>query len=79
MSSKLFVGGLSWNTDEGLLSDTFSKFGDLSEVKIITDRETGHGFWFQLSMIRLSESSDRSDGRNRAGRTSDQGFCRPRS
>ncbi len=48
MSSKLFVGGLSWNTDEGLLGDSFAKFGALSEVKIITDRETGRsrGFGF---------------------------------
>ncbi|MCB1152946.1 MAG: RNA-binding protein [Deltaproteobacteria bacterium] len=48
MSKKLFVGSLSWNTtDEGLHS-AFSKFGEVTEAKVITDRETGRsrGFGF---------------------------------
>jgi RNA recognition motif-containing protein len=48
MSKKLFVGGLSWGTtDEGLHS-AFSRFGDITEAKVITDRETGRsrGFGF---------------------------------
>lgn len=45
---KIFVGGLSWNTNEEGLVSHFSKFGELDEVKIITDRETGRsrGFGF---------------------------------
>ncbi len=48
MSKKLFVGGLSWDTqDEGLRS-AFERFGSVSEAKVITDRDTGRsrGFGF---------------------------------
>lgn len=45
---KVFVGGLSWNTNEEGLVNNFSQFGNLEEVKVITDRETGRsrGFGF---------------------------------
>ncbi|MCA9672801.1 MAG: RNA-binding protein [Myxococcales bacterium] len=48
MSKKLFVGGLAWGTTEEGLRDAFANFGELAEVKIITDRETGRsrGFGF---------------------------------
>jgi RNA recognition motif-containing protein len=48
MSNRLYVGNLSFNTDEGTLQDAFSRFGDVSEVKVVTDRETGRsrGFAF---------------------------------
>jgi len=48
MSKKLFVGGLSWGTDDEGLRQAFSKFGSISEAKVITDRETGRsrGFGF---------------------------------
>lgn len=48
MSKKLFVGGLSWDTtDEGLRA-AFERFGEISEAKVITDRDTGRsrGFGF---------------------------------
>jgi len=45
---KVFVGSLSWNTSEESLSNLFSKIGEIEELKIITDRETGRsrGFGF---------------------------------
>lgn len=48
MSSKLFVGGLSFDTTEAGLRDGFAKFGDLVEAKVILDRDTGRsrGFGF---------------------------------
>ena len=48
MSKKLFVGGLAWATTEDTLRDTFAEHGEVQEVKIITDRETGRsrGFGF---------------------------------
>ena len=48
MSNRLYVGNLSFNTDAGTLQSAFEKFGDVSEVKVVTDRETGRsrGFAF---------------------------------
>jgi RNA recognition motif-containing protein len=45
---KLFVGSLSWNTTDNELSDAFSRFGEITEAKVITDRESGRsrGFGF---------------------------------
>ena len=48
MSKKLFVGGLSWNTNDDGLRGAFERFGPVDEAKVIQDRETGRsrGFGF---------------------------------
>ena len=48
MGNRLYVGNLSFNTNEDTLQDAFSQFGDVSEIKIVMDRETGRsrGFAF---------------------------------
>ena len=48
MGKKLFVGSLSWNTTDDGLYQAFSAFGDVTEAKVITDRDTGRsrGFGF---------------------------------
>lgn len=48
MSKKLFVGGLSWDTTDSSLGQAFEQFGEITEAKVITDRETGRsrGFGF---------------------------------
>jgi len=48
MSTKLYVGGLSWGTNDSTLRQEFEAFGAVNEVIIITDRDTGRsrGFGF---------------------------------
>ena len=48
MGKKLFVGGLSWNTTDDGLRQAFERFGNVDDVRVITDRETGRsrGFGF---------------------------------
>ncbi|MBI4864456.1 MAG: RNA-binding protein [Candidatus Riflebacteria bacterium] len=48
MGSKLFVGGLSWDTDDAGLRAAFAPFGEIVEAKVVTDRDTGRsrGFGF---------------------------------
>jgi len=48
VSSKLFVGGLSWDTTDQSLNDAFAEFGNVTEAKVIHDRDTGRsrGFGF---------------------------------
>jgi RNA recognition motif-containing protein len=45
---KLFVGGLNWKTTDDGLHAAFAAFGEVSEAKVIMDRETGRsrGFGF---------------------------------
>ena len=48
MPKKLFVGGLSWGTDDHGLRAAFETFGEIDEAKVITERDTGRsrGFGF---------------------------------
>ena len=48
MAKKLFVGGLSWDTTDDGLRQAFASFGEITEAKVITDRDTGRsrGFGF---------------------------------
>lgn len=48
MATKLYVGGLSYQTDQQSLNDLFSQAGTVISATIITDRMTGQskGFGF---------------------------------
>ncbi|KAL0335540.1 UNVERIFIED_CONTAM: Glycine-rich RNA-binding protein 3, mitochondrial [Sesamum radiatum] len=47
-TSKVFVGGLSYSTDDTSLREAFDKYGEVAEARVIVDRETGRsrGFGF---------------------------------
>lgn len=48
MSKKIYVGNLSWNTTESNLEDLFSEYGEITSIRIVTDRDTNRskGFGF---------------------------------
>ena len=48
MTKKLYVGNLSYDTTQEQLHELFSQAGEVSEIALITDRETGRakGFGF---------------------------------
>ena len=48
MTQKLYVGNLSYNTNESKLRDLFGEFGEIESIRLITDRDTGRpkGFGF---------------------------------
>jgi RNA recognition motif-containing protein len=48
MSKRLFIGGLSWNTDDAALHTAFARFGEVAEAQVVLDRETSRsrGFGF---------------------------------
>ncbi len=48
MGKKLFVGGLAWGTSDQSLREAFEAHGEVTEAKVIMDRDTGRsrGFGF---------------------------------
>ena len=62
MSKKLFVGGLAWATDDAGLRTAFEAFGEVTEAKVIKDRDTGRsrGFGF----VTFAESQDAEDAQS---------------
>ena len=48
MGKKLFVGGLAWATSDESLRAAFEAYGEVTDAKVITDRDTGRsrGFGF---------------------------------
>uniref|UniRef100_A0A8C9PFX8 Cold-inducible RNA-binding protein n=1 Tax=Spermophilus dauricus TaxID=99837 RepID=A0A8C9PFX8_SPEDA len=56
---KLFVGGLSFDTNEQSLEQVFSKYGQISEVVVVKDRETqrSRGFGF-VTFENIDDAKD---------------------
>lgn len=48
MGNRLYVGNLSFNTGNDAVRDAFSRFGEVTDVHLVSDRETGQprGFGF---------------------------------
>lgn len=72
MGAKLFVGGLSWDTDDAALRAAFAPFGDIVEAKVVTERETGRsrgfGFVSYTSDASASDAMNKMNGRMLDGR-----------
>lgn len=71
-SAKLFVGGLSYSTDENSLRQAFDQYGEVIEVKVVTDRETGRSRGFGFISFTSTEEANSAlqdmDGKELHGR-----------
>lgn len=71
-SSKLFVGGLSYGTDESSLKEAFSQYGEVIEARVILDRDTGRSRGFGFISFSSSEEATSAmhamDGQDLHGR-----------
>lgn len=56
-SSKLFIGGLSYQSDEQSLREAFAKYGEVVDARIIVDRETGRSRGFGFVTYTSSEEA----------------------
>jgi len=72
MAKKLFVGGLSWDTTDAGLLKAFASYGEISEAKVITDRDTGRSRGFGFVTFAQDEDAKNAiakmDGTNLDGR-----------
>ncbi len=70
---KLFVGSLAWATSDDGLRAAFESFGEVTEAKVITDRETGRSRGFGFVTFEDGESGQKAmeemDGVDLDGRT----------
>ena len=80
---KIYVGNLSFQSDEQALRDLFGQHGEVEEVAIITDRETGRsrGFAF-VTMADDSQAKaaiEALHGQECEGRTITVNEARPKT
>jgi len=60
MAKKLFVGSLSWDTNDEGLNAAFSPFGEISEAIVISDRYSGRSRGFGFVTFNDDEAADKA-------------------
>ena len=68
---KIFVGNLNFSVDNEQLSEFFSQYGTVTDVRLIKDRETGRakGFGFiSFETEEMMEQALKADGQELLGR-----------
>ena len=60
MSKKLFVGSLSWGTNDDALRQAFEIHGQIEEAVVITDRDTGRSRGFGFVTFEEDEAADKA-------------------
>ena len=73
MSKRLFCGGLAWATSTEDLQEAFEAFGEVTDAKVVSDRETGRSRGFGFVTFATDEAAasarDQMDGASLGGRT----------
>ncbi len=81
MAKKLYVGGLSYDTTEDTLRETFSQAGTVESATIITDkmsgRSKGFGFVEMSSEEEAQKAIEMLNGKELDGRTVTVNEARP--
>jgi len=80
--ARLFVGNISYRMTEDELRDTFGEFGEVSDVHIVTDRETGRSRGFAFVEMADDDASEKAiealNGKDVEGRSLTVNVARPR-
>ena len=82
MKNKLFMGGLAWGTTESSLREACERFGELEDVKVIMDRETGRSKGFGFVEMGNAQEADKAiaalNGQDNDGRSLKVNEAKPR-
>jgi cold-inducible RNA-binding protein len=83
MGRRMYVGNLSYNTNESQLRDLFGQFGTVADAKIVMDRDTGRprGFAFvEMSTdAEMGKAIEGLNGRDLDGRALNVSEARERT
>lgn len=60
MTNKLFVGSLSWNVNDQMLSDFFASAGTVTSATVIHDRATGRSKGFGFVEMSTPEEAEKA-------------------
>ncbi len=60
MAKKLFVGNLSWNTNDASLQALFATVGTVASAQVITDRYTGKSRGFGFVEMSNDEEAEKA-------------------
>lgn len=60
MSKKLYIGNLAFSVTQDGLKEAFASFGDIEEVTLVTDRETGRSRGFGFVTFANDEDADKA-------------------
>lgn len=80
--NKLFIGNLPFSSDESDLQQAFEQFGEIDEIRVITDRETGRSRGFAFITFAESDNANSAltmDGKELNGRPLRVSFATERS
>jgi cold-inducible RNA-binding protein len=79
----IFVGNLSFNTNEDELRQLFESFGQVDRVSIMTDRDTGRSRGFGFVEMASNEDGEKAiaglNGSQVGGRTINVNEARPKA
>jgi cold-inducible RNA-binding protein len=79
----IFVGNLSFNTNEDELRQIFESYGQVDRVSILTDRDTGRSRGFGFVEMASNEDGDKAiaalNGSQLGGRTINVNEARPKA
>ena len=82
MSSKLYVGNLSFETGEADLQELFASQGEVVSANLITDRDTGRSRGFGFVEMAKDEDAQKAiqnlDGQDLQGRNLKVNMAKPR-
>lgn len=60
MSNRLYVGNLAFHTTEDVIQRAFAEHGDVAEVKLVLDRETGRSRGFAFVSMATAEAAQKA-------------------
>ncbi len=81
MAQRIYVGNLSYESEEASVRELFASYGEVLSVSLPTDRETGRprGFGFiEMSSEDAAKAIQALDGTDFGGRTLNVSEARPR-